>query len=150
MGTKITEFIAECINFIKKLAMKYLALFCFLLAVSCQTATNDGRTFREIDPAEFDQKRAEAGVVLLDVRTAEEFRSGYLPNALAYDYYETESFEMALNQLNRDGKYLVYCRSGGRSGNAMAMMKAMGFKEVYHLKGGILAWRKAGLEVVNP
>lgn len=130
--------------------MKNFALICCLLAFSCQTSTNDGRTFKEISPAEFDQKRQEAGVVLLDVRTADEFQSGYLLGAIQYDYYETESFETALDQLDRDKTYLVYCRSGGRSSNAMSMMKAMGFKEVYNLKGGILAWRKAGLAVENP
>lgn len=88
-------------------------------------------------------------MVLLDVRTVEEFAEGHLEGAMQYDYYETESFKGMLEGLDKSKTYLIYCRSGSRSGNAMSMMQSMGFSSVYNLDGGILAWRAAGLPVIR-
>jgi 3-mercaptopyruvate sulfurtransferase SseA len=44
---------------------------------------------------------------------------------------------------------MVYCKSGGRSGEAATMMKEMGFTEVYNMQGGMLAWSNAGMPVDN-
>lgn len=91
----------------------------------------------------------EAGVVL-DVRTSEEFAEGHLEGAIQLDYYETESFAAALDAMDKTKTYYVYCRSGGRSSTAQNIMAEKGFKKVYNLDGGILAWRKAQLPVVTP
>lgn len=87
---------------------------------------------------------------MLDVRTADEFKEGYIAGAVQYDYYETASFEMALKNLDKSATYYLYCRSGGRSGTVFNTMQQLGFASVYELDGGILAWRKAGMPMERP
>ncbi len=78
---------------------------------------------------------------LLDVRTDAEFASGHLKGATQIDFYR-DDFEEAIAALDKNQPVFVYCRSGNRSGKAAKQMKAMGFKEVYNLEGGIGAWSR--------
>ena len=86
--------------------------------------------------------------VIIDVRTTEEIAGGYIEDAIFIDYY-SDTFMDELNSLDKDKVYLIYCRSGGRSGPTLATMEELGFMEVYELLGGILAWQGAGLPVVE-
>ena len=79
-------------------------------------------------------------LVILDVRTPEEYQSGHLAGAQNMNYYDA-NFAQQLEDLPRDKRYLVYCHSGGRSAKALKQMKESGFKEVYNLKGGVTAWK---------
>ncbi len=92
---------------------------------------------------------APAGLVVLDVRTPEEFASGHLAGAVGLDFYAT-TFADDLAALDREVPYLLYCRSGNRSGEAREMMRSLGFAEVHEIAGGINAWVEAGLPVVAP
>lgn len=87
-------------------------------------------------------------VVVLDVRTPEEFQSGHLAEAENIDFRAAD-FEANLSKLDREQPYLVHCRSGRRSESSLAFFKKLGFKKVYHLDGGILAWTEAGNETVK-
>ncbi|HAY35298.1 MAG TPA: rhodanese-like domain-containing protein, partial [Bacteroidetes bacterium] len=49
-------------------------------------------------------------------------------------------FEDALDELDKRKKYLVYCRSGNRSRQAMFLMRDLGFEEVNNLSEGIISW----------
>jgi rhodanese-related sulfurtransferase len=62
------------------------------------------------------------------------------------DFYAPD-FREWLAQLDREKTYLVYCRTGHRSGETVNFMKELGFRRVYDLQGGILAWQSAGLPV---
>ena len=84
------------------------------------------------------------GLVVLDVRTADEHRAGHLANAFSIDYYGAD-FRERLARLERDVPYLIYCRSGARSGRTYQIMSELGFTRFYDLHGGIKAWRQAGL-----
>jgi len=86
--------------------------------------------------------------VIIDVRTTAEIAEGYIEDAVFIDYY-SDTFRDELNSLDKDKVYLIYCRSGGRSGPTLATMEELGFMEVYELLGGILAWQGAGLPVVE-
>lgn len=130
--------------------MKKLLLFClFLAAVACQNSPKAGNGLETIAPTAFAEKLASKEMVLLDVRTEEEFKEGHLEGAIQHDYYETESFQRFLAGLDTTKSYLIYCRSGGRSGTVLDMMAQMGFDQVYNLDGGINAWKSAGLPVVR-
>ena len=59
------------------------------------------------------------------------------------DFYAGD-FQNQLKTLDPEKPVLVYCRSGGRSGNAATMLGEMGFKKVVDLQGGITAWQAAG------
>ncbi len=89
------------------------------------------------------------GLVVLDVRTSEEFTSGHLDDAIMIDFYD-EDFADQLAALDPDVPYLIYCRSGNRSGQARAMMQDLGFADVADIDGGVLAWNDAGLPLAIP
>ncbi|RLC62424.1 MAG: rhodanese-like domain-containing protein [Chloroflexi bacterium] len=82
--------------------------------------------------------------VIIDVRTREEFAEEHIENAINIDYY-AESFQDELNNLDKDKTYLVYCRSGKRSRNALDTMKELNFREAYNMSGGIIQWTAEGL-----
>lgn len=83
------------------------------------------------------------GLVVLDVRTREEFDEGHLPGASQIDFY-ADDFVEQIQGLDRDVPYFVYCRSGGRSGKTAELMGQLGFGHVTDLDGGVLAWTEAG------
>lgn len=83
------------------------------------------------------------GLVVLDIRTAEEFNSGHIAGAEMIDFY-SPSFKSQLAELDRDTPYLMYCRTGNRSGQASKIFDELGFTNVSELKGGIVDWQAAG------
>jgi len=82
--------------------------------------------------------------VIIDVRTPEEFADEHIENAINIDY-RSETFRDELNTLDKNKTYLIYCRSGGRSGNALDIMAELNFREVYNMSGGINQWKAEGL-----
>lgn len=92
---------------------------------------------------------APADLVVLDVRTSEEFAEGHLEGATMIDFYAPD-FADRIAELDPDVPYLLYCRSGNRSGQAATLMRDLGFSDVADVDGGILAWTQAGNDVVIP
>ena len=86
--------------------------------------------------------------VIIDVRTPEEFAEEYIENAINIDYY-SETFRDELNQLDKNQTYLIYCRSGSRSGNALDIMAELNFMEVNNILDGIIGWKAEGLPTVK-
>lgn len=72
--------------------------------------------------------------IIIDNRTPEEYADGHVEGALNIDYNGGE-VEPALPNLDPDAHYLVYCRSGGRSGKAMELMQQAGITSVVNLGG---------------
>ena len=54
---------------------------------------------------------------------------------------DSVAFVNTILSLDKNKKYLLYCKSGRRSGKALVMMKNMGFRKVYHLNGGVTEWK---------
>jgi len=78
--------------------------------------------------------------VVLDVRTDGEVAEGIIPNAVHIDIYKGQGFIYRLEELDRSKNYYVYCKSGGRSAQACAIMNQLGFKNTYNLLGGFSEW----------
>ena len=76
---------------------------------------------------------------VIDVRTPEEYALGYIEGAILIDY-KASDFQASISALNRNVTYLIYCRSGNRSGKASIIMDSLGFKKIYDLKGGYMNW----------
>ena len=87
-----------------------------------------------------EERDGESDFVILDVRTPKEFTDEHIENAMNMDFY-ADAFPDELEALDRDKTYLIYCRTGGRSGSTFKMMKELGFRNVYNMKGGIERWR---------
>ena len=123
--------------------LRLVAVAVLLLMGGC--LEQDGRL---LDPAAaveiMRQNKDNPAFVIMDVRTAQEFSQGYIEGAVLLDYYASD-FRERFAQLDRDATILTYCRSGNRSSHVPKMADDLGFKNVYDLRGGILAWREAGL-----
>ena len=78
--------------------------------------------------------------VILDVRTQEEVEEGKIPNSLHIDIHRGQGFIYEVDALDKSKNYYVYCRSGGRSGQACSIMNQLGFENTYNLIGGISEW----------
>ncbi len=100
-----------------------------------------------VDVEKFDKLRSE-GYTIIDVRTQEEYGEGHIEGAVLINIYAPD-FKEKISALDKNGKYLVYCRSGNRSNRAAIYMNETGIKEALNLIGGIIAWKKAGKPVVN-
>jgi|CXWL01.1.fsa_nt_gi rhodanese-related sulfurtransferase len=106
------------------------------------------------DPANIDVTEAErllkadAKIIVLDVRTPEEFAAGRIAGAVNMDFHDAD-FKKKLAALDKDKTYLVHCASGRRSAKTRNMMRTRKFKSIYHLEGGIKAWEQAGKPVAR-
>lgn len=88
----------------------------------------------------------EEDLILLDVRTPEEYAEGHLAGAKNIDYNDP-NFTVEIQQLDPNQKYMLYCAVGGRSGKSLRIMEEMGFKEVYNVSEGFKELRDRGIPV---
>ena len=86
--------------------------------------------------------------IIADVRTLAEFNDGHIENAVNIDF-NSEAFRSEIGKLDRNNKYLVYCRSGNRSSGAVKLMLELEFTDVYHLYEGIIGWTSGGYSTVK-
>ncbi|MDH3709079.1 MAG: rhodanese-like domain-containing protein [Cyclobacteriaceae bacterium] len=100
-------------------------------------------------PAEFSSwQSGQNNLVVLDIRSAEEYQVSHIPGAQLIDYEEFTSQDVT--HLAREGKVVVYCSVGYRSERIGEKMQELGFKEVYNLYGGIFEWKNQGHQVIDP
>lgn len=93
---------------------------------------------------EYVRKHHENAYVLLDVRQPQEYRMGHIPGARLMPLPD---LVRTMNMLPTEKELIVYCRSGGRSMAAAAMLEEEGFSvPIYNLTGGMLRWDGAELE----
>ncbi len=135
-----------------KLSIKFniLSLFFVLAIFSCQSNTQQATTGKIVDlkPMEFKAAMAKDNIVILDVRTPKEVAQGVIPGAKVINFYN-DNFKVELGKLDKSKTYLVYCKSGGRSGKTCNALKEAGIANYHNLDGGITAWKRAGLETVS-
>ncbi len=101
--------------------------------------------YTDLSAEEFKKMMKEKDVVIIDVRTPEEYeKDGHIKGA---NLIPVKLFRYIYLPGLRDKKVLVYCRSGNRSATASKMLEQMGIKKVYNLKGGIIEWKSKKLPV---
>lgn len=76
---------------------------------------------------------------IIDIRTSQEYGAGHIENAELIDFYNP-NFEKEIQKLDKTTKYLVYCRSGNRSSQALKLFNKYEFSEVYEMAGGYTSW----------
>ena len=82
----------------------------------------------------------DSNAVILDVRTQDEVDEGKIPNAIHIDIHKGQGFIDEVEALDKTKNYYIYCRSGGRSGQACAVMNQLGFENTYNLIDGFSQW----------
>lgn len=133
----------------------YFFLFGFIPFVGCLDESNQLVTL-EADKistnaiAQFSSLKAEAAskllardptILVLDIRTPDEFNQGHIPGALNVDY-KASNFISELEKLDRNSTYLMHCRSGRRSANSLDSFHQLGFRHIIHMDDGILGWKE--------
>ena len=92
---------------------------------------------KQITPKALDEKK---GMILLDVRTNQEYAQGHIPGAVHIPLSEIGE---KVKKLKKDKDIVVFCQNGNRSIWAIKRLMGMGFKNLYNLKGGYRAWKRS-------
>lgn len=126
-----------------KLLMKLISVCCFFLFVSCGS-----EHIVDLSPKEFKNRIEADTVVLIDVRTPEEYMEGFIAGAGTIDI-KSGLFETKIQKLDKEEAVYVYCAAGSRSTTAARILEKNGFTKIYNLDGGVRAWTKASYPLVK-
>ena len=127
--------------------MRKKMIACFLASLGLNVACAQAN-YEDVDVNGFAALVEDTNVVVLDVRTAEEYSDGHLEKAVNINQAQSDFIQKVKEALPTEKTIAVYCRSGRRSANAAGRLAAEGYKCV-NLKGGIIAWKEAGMPVTT-
>ena len=149
---KILTCLLTCSRAYSRSAEQMQASFrsCLIVALAAMGLTTacGQANYENTDVKGFAELMDNQNVVVLDVRTADEFKEGHLVGAMNIDQAQSDFIQKAKETLPANKTIAVYCRSGRRSANAAGRLAAEGYKAV-NLKGGILAWKEAQMPVTT-
>ena len=98
----------------------------------------------QLEPAEAKALQESGEAIIADLRGEEQYSKEHIPNA---EHHPSDAIDMH-NLPGGDKKLIVHCNKGGRAGRfCNALMAEDDSIDIYHLKGGIEAWKAAGLKV---
>lgn len=112
----------------------------FLSALFGSKNTTDTGNIVILDKNAYATAISDPKVQLVDVRTPSEYNGGHIKKALNIDFFNASNFRTAFEKLDKNKPVYVYCRSGARSQKAAKKLVAMGFNEIYDLRGGYNSW----------
>ncbi len=122
----------------KILLILLILLFSVTLTACKKPTDNTKPTYQLITPESAKIMMEDSSVIILDVRTPEEYKEGHIEGAILIPDYEIlETAEKILTDKNQT--ILVYCRSGNRSRKAANNLLYLGYQNVYDF-GGIIDW----------
>ncbi|MGE4503524.1 MAG: rhodanese-like domain-containing protein [Thiomicrospira sp.] len=136
------------IEFIKQEYLLFIALAIIVLMLLYSYIGDRFLGYKQVSPEEA-TRLYNQGASLIDVRTDAEYKSGFIGEAKHLPVAELKAKLVSLEAL-KEKPVLLYCQSGARSAGAATALVKAGFKEVYNLRGGILAWKMAGLPLNMP
>ena len=90
------------------------------------------------------QVKKDASLLLLDVRTPEEFAAGHIPGAVNIPFNEVAGH---LSEIPKDDEVVLYCHSGRRAGLAAEALAANGYTKLAHLEGDMQGWQRSNRPV---
>ena len=124
--------------------MLRFVFFSLILVYSCQIF--ESKEINVISDTQFTEIQ-DTDYILVDVRTAEEYESGHIQNAVNFDFY-SESFQNDILSLDKSASIVLYCRTQNRSTKTANYLKENGYKEISVIAGGITSWVKNGNDLV--
>lgn len=131
--------------------MKHYFAILFLLLVFSDDSTcqvPDSLKYKSLPPAEFLEAYNKSGKkLMIDVREFFEYKKSRLKDAI--NIPSMGSLDLPVDTIDKNNDLFFYCTSGFRSKRVAKAFYDKGFTRCYSLDGGIVAWRKAGMEVVK-
>ena len=124
----------------------YLFFFISIFSLGLWSCTGKEEPYKNLTCAQFAELINNPEVQLVDVRTMDEYTEGHIAGSLIIDVKDENFASLVDEQLTKNKKVAVYCRSGRRSRTAADILVKKGFK-VYNLDKGILNWIEEGKEV---
>ena len=118
--------------------MLSLLLFTFILS-SAVFSQNDTTL---LSPDQFEKAISADNILVLDVRTPDEYKKGHIKNSLLIDWKKSERFAEKAKALDASKTVYVYCAAGVRSKAAAEWLRSNGFTHVYELDGGMNKWKE--------
>ncbi len=125
--------------------MKYFLSAFLFMTTACSL---NGQQANTINPDAFLKAISAGKIQVLDVRTADEYKSGHINNALQANWLDKNEFNDRTSHLDKNKTVYIYCLSGGRSGAAAEVLRTKGYN-VINLEGGINAWKRESKPLVG-
>lgn len=120
--------------------LNMLFLFTVITAFSQPESVND------ISSSQFAELMTDSGYTLVDIRTKQEYKSGYIKGAKNINFYSL-NFIGNMSLILKDLPVMIYCNTGYRSRIAANKLAKRGYKSVYNLKNGIMEWNLQGYDI---
>ena len=118
-----------------------LSFLAVLFMMSCVAQKGE---VEKLNLEDFEKKIFANNVILLDVRTTEEFMAGHIKGALQANWNNQKEFQERIKYIDKSSGVFVYCAAGSRSTAATTWMLSNGFNQLYELNGGYINWKKKG------
>lgn len=115
--------------------MKYMFSLLFVLVSSIGYTQNKSKPITELSQNEI------KSVMLVDVRTPEEFEAGHIEGAINMNWFNTD-FIKQFESVDKEQSIYVYCKKGGRSAKAQQKLVSLGYIDIVNLEGGYDAYVK--------
>jgi len=128
--------------------MKKVFIFVFGIILTF-TAFSQTSKVQSVLPEEFKKGIDKKDIIILDVRTPQEFAQGHIEGAINIDFYNPQFYSNIESQLKKSDEIYIYCRSGNRSIHAAKMMEQKGYSKIIDLKGGKNYWLAKGFAFVK-
>ena len=123
-----------------------LGILLSLVIFNCKSDVQEG--IKLVTPSEMEKILELEDVQLVDVRTPEEYKEGYIKNAQNIDFM-SPTFDEDINKLDKTKPVILYCKSGKRSAKCSKKLLEAGFEQIYDLEGGITEWQYKGKDVIT-
>lgn len=95
-----------------------------------------------------EKHKDDSNLVILDVRSRDEFEVEHIHGAKNLDY-DGHQFREKVGNIDKEKNYVIYCKSGVRGEYFMGIMRELGFHQVYNILGGFVGWKVSKLPLVK-
>lgn len=121
-------------------------LYCVALSLTFISCSKSVTAIKVISHEEMQTFLKMDDVQLVDVRSPEEYKTGFIASAQNIDYY-SDTFDQDISKLDKNKPVIVYCKSGVRSSKCAKKLIHAGFVKVYDYEAGVSKWKHSGLEL---